>query len=649
LRGKPGTAGAVALLAALGGTLLWLTVAAGPWRLATGLLEGGTALEKAEKSLATGARKAARYETLIAAAAIDRAGAGWEASRPLLALAHLSPAARAALGEGQHVVDAAEFSARAALGTLDIAENALTGPEKVVVREAKNDPQSNAHIRLDRIAEIGELVTEIRRDVTRAARALGAVEISNIPGRFRPEIKTGLDRARSTIRLLGRAEAGFELLPAILGSEGTRTYLLAMQNSAELRGTGGAMLRFADLQFTEGAAELLPGQSVYKIDQDRQQLSIPLPEDAWYVAGIDDAKRFGNANWSPDWPLTSRLTLRYRGAADELHEELQLEPIDGVIGVDPITMSELLKGAGRIETAGGRPITPDKVLPYLLYKAYAQFPNPGERRSNLREVVDLFYARVLKPERPSDLVRVIGRSLETKHIQIWMADPREQAFVRRMDWDGGVAKAERANYLYVVQQNVGGNKLNYFEEQTHSMDVVIDGDDAEVETEIKVRNGVMLPAPRYVAGDSMGFHRPMINVYVPRTARVMSAYVAGGTRLDLAAEGTSAWPGPGRPAEHLELGKKVWSATLEIEPLAEASLRYEYRVPNVVRTRGDRYVYRVVIQRQPKIRPEQLRLTLRLPSGAGDVEAHGWKKRDGVLVWERRLRSDRVLEVSWAM
>lgn len=642
-----GIAGAIVVVAALGGTLLWVMMLAAPWRLATGLLEGSKHIEKAEKSLSAGSMKAARYETLAAGAAVERARAGLDSGGPLLDLALLAAPVDRVLSETDHLMRAAEYSAAAAKGTLDIAENALTGPDKIVVRdpERPNDP---AQIRLDRIEEIGDTIATVRDAVSGTRRELSAIDPYNLPARVRPDVRTGIEKAEEADALLAKAQRGFELLPAILGGEGTRTYLLAMQNSAELRGTGGAMLRFADVQFSDGRAKLLKSQSVYSIDKDRRQLSIPLPEDAWYVAGIADARRFGNANWSPDWPLTSQLTLAYRSEADEVSLPGEdLPEIHGVIGVDPMTMKELLKGAGRFETSGGRPITSRKVLGTLLYKAYAQFPNPGERRSFLNEVVDKFYARVLKPKHPSDLVRSTGKTLVQKNTQIWMADRVEQRFIKKMKWDGSIQRARHSDYLYVVQQNVGGNKLNYFEDQTHRMDVAISGSDALVATEVGIHNGVVLPAPRYVEGDSEGFHRPMINVYVPEASELTNAEVVAGVRLDTAAEGTSAWPAENQPAEHFELGKRVWSTTLEIPPEQDGVMRMEYRVPDVVRERGNRRLYRLVVQRQPKLRPETLVVTFQLPEDAIRVKANGWKRTGDLLTFERVLKKDLVLEVSW--
>ena len=127
-------------------------------------------------------------------------------------------------------------------------------------------------------------------------------------------------------------------------------------------------------------------------------------------------------------------------------------------------------------------------------------------------------------------------------------------------------------------------------------------------------------------------------------------------RIDAAADGAASWAA-GQPASHLELGKKVWSVVLGdpavfppgMPPGTSAAVRYEYRVPGVLRTVEGRTVYRLVLQHQPKAHPESVEIRLALPEGARSIEAKGWKKADGgrSLVWEKVLDEDLVLEVSW--
>lgn len=647
LRG--GLASAGVLIAALFGLWLWLSMLSGPWNLASGLLDARAHLDKAERSLSAGNIKTARYETLAAVASARRARTGFSSAGPVMDILRTMPKIGDALGETEHFVRAAELSARAAEGTLSIAEGALRGPDKIIERDPEN-PEKNARFRLDRIAEIARTVAEVRADIKGVGEELSAVDKAKLPKRLRRDVDEGIERAADTDELLADAEAGFAILPGFLGAEGKRTYLIGMQNSAEQRGTGGSILQFTKMTITNGSPELPKeknaSQSVYNVDRDRIQYpDVPVPDDAWYVREIPDAQRFGNANWSPDWPLSAQLMLAYARRADPTFPEM-----DGVIAVDPMMLSNLMPGVGRFVTNRGNVISQRKAVPFLLNKAYGAFGNlDSVRKAVLRNVVSRFYEGMIKPAHPTELIQGFGKSLAEKNMQIWLRDPAEQAFIERMDWDGGIEEAKGADYYNVIEQNTGGNKLDYFQLQTHTLDVSFEGDDAVNSSTVEVTNGTYLPQHRYVMGDSGGLRhgltRPMMNVYVPGSARLTRAGVEG-TRVPLGGSGAATWNGE-TPPEHLERGKKVWSVALEIPPGETQSFTYDYRVPGVVRTVDGRRVYRLVVQHQPKVNPERLVIRIRVPEGATEVKARGFRREGDVLVLDRIVKVDFELEVSW--
>jgi Protein of unknown function (DUF4012) len=620
----------------------WLALLAGPIHLGTGLLGAGRHLDRAEKAISATAFKRARFETLAAAAAAQRAQGG--RAGPLVDIARAVPRIDRLLGEVSHLVAAARDSAAAAGGSLEVAQGALRGRNKIVTRT-----EEGARIEIDRVEDLAALVAGVRARIHSAARALAKVELDNLPRRVRPQVESGIRRARQAEAVLSDAVAGFELLPEILGAEHRRLYLLAMQNSAELRGTGGSLLRFSLLAFTDGAPKLLPSQTVYKIDRNREQLSISLPPDAWYVREIDDAQRFGNSNWSPDWPLSARLALRYAEAS-----AAPFPDVDGVIAVDPLLMREVLPGVGPFRTSSERRVTARKIVPFTLHRAYAIHPNPGTRRIALRQIVEAFYDNLLRPNHPTDLVQGLGRALERKHMQIYLVRRNEMNYVGRMGWDGAIEPAKNGDYLYVVQQNVGGNKLDYTSEQSHVMTIDLKGTEARIETKVRLTNGVFLPQPNYWLGNSGPCHRPMINVYVPGRAKLLGwdgppagdPTVCGERVRRLDTPGPAAWSA-GSPPEHRESGKKVWSATLDIPPGAAGEIRFDYRVARAVAREGGRSVYRLMMQRQPKVHPDLASVVLRLPPGARAVTAPGWDRKGRVLTWDRELTRDVVLEVSW--
>lgn len=646
---KTGLAALTAIVAALTATFLWLSMLAGPWSLATGLLGASNHFAEAEKTLAAGKMKAARYETLAGVASARRARDGHRDGGPLLDVAAAIPKLGPAMRELDHLIRAAELTGRAAEGTLDIAQNALRGPDRVVAKDP-DDNEGGHLIRLERVQEIGTTIGEVRDAIDELRRELRAVEPANLPRRVRTEIRDGIDKAVETDALLADAEAGFEILPDLLGANGTRNYFFGMQNSAEQRGPGGALLQFAILTIADGKPKLIDSDTIYQIDRNRETLDIPLPEDAWYVQAIEDAQRFGNANWSPDWPLSARLTIDYAKASKPNFPDM-----DGVISVDPILMKKLMPGVGRFRTSNLNVyVTANRVVHYLLYKAYASYPIPKVRRNHLRAVVDDFFVNLFKPNHPSELIEGFGSTLREKHMQVYMTRPREQRFIERMDWDGAIDAEAKGDYLFFVEQNVGGNKLDYFTEHANRVNVQFDGDDAAVTAEVEIANNVFFPQPLYPMGDSgtevetNGYHRPMMNVYVPRGARLKLAEVTGRgvDRID-SPPGAANWTPDGRPAEHFEKGRKVWTATMEIPPRRSGAFRLGYVVPDAVFERRGRRVYRLTVQRQPRVRTEQLSVRITLPAGAQGVRAKGFERDGNELVWERPLKEDTVLEVSW--
>jgi hypothetical protein len=649
-----GIVAVVAVVATLLGCLIWLSILVAPLRLATGLVDSADHLKRSENALSNTQLRAAQYDVLAGVAAARRANSGLGGTTAAFDLLRVVSRVEDMWDDAEHLTTAAKESASAAHGSLAIARSSLRGRKKVIVPDPDRDEGSI--VLIDRIEEIGAAITRIRGNLQTVLSELEAVDVEDLPRRVRPRVADGIDRAKEGDAALADAEAGFEILPDVLGREEPRVYLIGMQNSAEQRGTGGAILRYTYLRMDKGRPTLVKGGSVYDVDTERRrQIDVDIPKDAWYVAGIEDAQRFGNANWSPDWPTSAKLLIDYAYAAEQRYKDVpDIPDFDGVITVDPKVMEYLLPGTGpfRIPEFRNR-ITRRNAVHFLLYKAYASYPRTHTRRSVLGKTVDSFVDRLLDPAHPTDMVTGMSSALGTKHMFIWMKDGDEQDFIERMNWDASIAKAKDKDYLYAVEQNVGGNKFDYHAANVTTVDVRLEGSDANVSTEMRVINDTFFPQPSWAVGDSgrpdklgnrrVPTHEPMMNLYVPGNAK-LTGWDVEGSRVD--APQPAAWTG-GRPPEHEEQGKKVWSATLEIPPEKEGAVTFDYVVPDVVRTESGRRVYRLVVQHQPKVRDEMLDITLVLPDGAENVVAPGWEREEDELIWSRPLARDMELEVSW--
>ncbi len=176
---------------------------------------------------------------------------------------------------------------------------------------------------------------------------------------------------------LGVANKAMQVLPAMLGGEGQRHYLLVMQNNAEIRATGGL----------PGAVSLVTADHG-KLTMDKQvagnafgQASkpvLPLSKEETALYGAQLGTYFVDANFTPDFPRTAEL-MKARW------EQVEGGKIDGVVSIDPVALSYLLRATGPVQAAGVT-LTADNAVDQLLHQVYVRIPEPPKQDIFFRQV-----------------------------------------------------------------------------------------------------------------------------------------------------------------------------------------------------------------------------------------------------------------------
>ncbi len=126
-----------------------------------------------------------------------------------------------------------------------------------------------------------------------------------------------------------------QLAPELTGAAGPRTYLLVVQNSDELRATGGFVSGIGVLTTNESDLGELTFQDSYAVENWAQPHPDPLPALRKYV--LADLWATRDANWWPDYPSSAR-------AIQEMYALNQGVSSDEVITVDMRAL-ELVVGA----------------------------------------------------------------------------------------------------------------------------------------------------------------------------------------------------------------------------------------------------------------------------------------------------------------
>lgn len=432
-------------------------------------------------------------------------------------------------------------------------------------------------------------LTEARGQLTEARRARAAVQ-----GPLIPRVARLLDQVD---RLLPAAEAGLEaatIAPALLGADGPRIYLVLAQNSHELRATGGFISGVGTVTFDRGRLVEINIRDSYTVDnwsQPHPDAPQPMAEQMgiqlWTVR---------DANWSPDFGEASEV-------ARALYAQDQGVMTDGALAVDLQAVRMLVGVLGPLRIEGiDEAVTAANTIQWM--KEAWQSPATTEqtiqseqRREWLKSRKDfmgeLLAAALARLESGGDLdlfalAQTITQMLAQRHLQISVDDPAAAALLAARGWDGGVRPRKAADFLAVIDSNVGYNKTNAVVQPALRYQVAR-ATDGRLDATLVITYTHTAPAaaepvcnrtPRY--GDS----------YDEMTRRCywnyLRVYVPGGSEL-LAAEGlktVATEPGP--------RGTSIFAGDLVVPTGATYTVTLRYRLPAMTPTEP----YRLFVRKQ---------------------------------------------------
>jgi hypothetical protein len=480
--------------------------------------------------------------------------------------------------------------------------------------------------RLDRV--IADL-----RTAQREIRSIPSIPL--VPRLDEVKVRATADAAR-TIRLAERMRTGIRLVPAFLGAQGPKTYLIAMGNEADLRGPGGGPLAYGIVTVDRGRFHLVAGGGVNDLRVDprtlapgvpRRRIDVPLPaEVAWYIDHIPRSYPWiGTVNHTPNFPVVAEVWAR-------MVRKVTGRRIDGVIHMDPTAVAAMLGTHELRLPAYPGVITGKNLVRVVSHDQYYlpvadQIAFPGQ-------LIVVAWPKLLDPSSVQGAAAGLGQSLAQKRIQLWSADPALQAELHTLGWDGAV-RLRGGDHLYVVDDKLIANKVDYYSRLSIRYDVSIDrAGTADAVLEVTATNDAPRGLPRMIADPAgtgtYALNRALMLAFVPEQAELVDAT-----------------PGVGLP-DHVEAGARVFARVLRAPAGRAATLHLHYRIPGVLTSTGSTRLYRLTVQLQPRLIPADLRVSVTLPRGVAIRSApRGWAVRGNVLTLQTQLSHDLVQEIAF--
>lgn len=441
----------------------------------------------------------------------------------------------------------------------------------------------------DPVGESVRLAPALEGSAATLKRAVSQLAGYNRPYLW-PSVANTVGQLRSSLvvassRATGAADIA-RLVPALLGRDGPRRYFVAVQDNAELRGGGGLMRVWGELEANEGVTRLTRFGPIEDLNETSRDRVLEGPAGfADRYRQFDPANTWQNVNVSPDFAVTGDVITR-------LYPQSGGRDLDGVIALDLPGLASLLRLTGPVPVDGWPvPITGDNVLDVLLRQAPQQFPAESQRRSFLaalaRRSLESFLAADVGS--PARLAASLGDAVRGGHLLLYASRAQEELVLERMGVAGRVG-APSGDSLMVVNQNLSATTVDSELSRALRYDVRLDPGrepaSLSARAQLTLRN------------DAAAVNRTYASLYSPLSLTK--------ARPDLDAA--------------VELGRRAYSADISIPPQQSRTITVDLQ-GRIELWRGN--WYRLDLPRQPTLSPDDTVVTLSVPSGWRIAEVRG--------------------------
>ncbi len=381
-------------------------------------------------------------------------------------------------------------------------------------------------------------VTELSSEVSRVSQhlALVSAQLDSLLGSRRFPFNTGtvsrltqrgITELSKVREIVGYTEKILALYPRIGGFRRKQTYLVLLQNSMELRPTGGFIGSLLLVSFQDGKVETMDVQDVYTADgQLKGHVDPPLAireilgQEHWYLR---------DSNWDPDFEVSGARAAWF-------YEKEMGVKVDGVIALSLPMVTKLLTVTGPIELLdfNERISASNFFAKSLLYTETDFFPGSTRKKDFLGALTNALLTRITTDRSLSagSLLHVITDAIQSRDIQFYFVDSQLQSLITQWNWGGEVVLdacdvvAQQipcmGDGLSLVEANLGVNKTNFFITREALSQITIDPDGTlEHALTLKIENS----APKLT--DGTGAYQLYMRLLVPLAAQVREVSIDG--------------------------------------------------------------------------------------------------------------------------
>jgi hypothetical protein len=231
------------------------------------------------------------------------------------------------------------------------------------------------------------------------------------------QLRGALNSAAESVDAVDRA---VRILPAMLGATGPREYLVLFQNPAELRASGGISGAIALLQTDAGQMQLAKQVSSSEYTYYESPV-LELPLETRGIYGDITGQYIQNVNLTPDFVQSGEL-------AQEMWRLQFGDEVDGVLSIDPVALSYLLRATGPITLPTGDVLSSENAVQLLLSDVYSRYPDTDDQDAFFAAAAGSVFSAVAGGSAdPVALITALAQAGGEHRVLVWSSDDAEQA------------------------------------------------------------------------------------------------------------------------------------------------------------------------------------------------------------------------------
>jgi len=496
------------------------------------------------------------------------------------------------------------------------------------------------------VADVINLATEVSRVSQHLALISAQLDSLSQSQRFPYQTKTvsslmgkGISKLTSLRGVVGYTDRLLTLYPRIAGFRKKQTYLVLLQNSMELRPTGGFIGSLLVLSFVDGKVESLDVQDVYTADgQLKGHVDPPLPireiigQEHWYLR---------DSNWDPDFAVSGAT------AAWFYEKELGLS-VDGVIAVSLPMVTQLLRVTGPIELLdfNERISESNFFAKSLLYTETDFFPGSTQKKDFLGALISAVLTRITTDSSLSagGLLNVLTQSIQSRDLQFYFPDAELESLVGQWGWDGGVhIQGCQAPYtevgcvgdgVGVIDANLSVNKSNFFvTKEAVSQVAISDNGDIQHVLTMTIHNAA------HAQENGGGGYQSYLRLLVPTDAQIRSITIDG-LEVPLRDMTNAAPPPAPYWINEQQDQHRVIHVPFLVAPRQTRQLTAEWVRPGAA-SFAEEGAFQFTLRKQPGVAQTPWRVIVEFPQNWSAI-AEGGVAKPGVLEYNTDLTKDAI-------